>query len=664
MQYTSYSSLKSIPKIVILLTQLLFAQPDENYSKETEEELNNFRSKIEIAISENDTLTRTRAHYKLGNKFGYIGEKDSSNFHLNLALEFAKKLNNTKAISIISNSIASNYSDEGLHEKAIEIYSDIAEMFLQIPDSIAYTKVIYNISTEYLDIGNYSKSLNLALKALTIRATLKDSSDIAAYFLHIGSIYNATNNNKKWKEYVLKAKSLSNKPNFATFYTKVSILNELGAIYKFENKLDSARLYYDSLYYNSKKEDYARGISTSLDNLVPILTEQKRFTLANANAEEAYEIRKKAGFKSGIITSLFTLGDIQVELKNYERAEKYLLKGLKISREYNFPEEESRILFKLSTLYSIQNKFNQAYNFSEEYRVLNDSLLNIEKHQQISELETKYQLSEKEQNIKLLNNENTLKQAKIENQQKMIFVFVLLAALIIAIIIFFFRQRQLKSKFKILELDQKLLRIQMNPHFLFNALIAIQGYVIKNKKLEATDYIGKFAGLTRSILESSRKEFIPLKQELEILKYYVEIQQLRFKNSFTFNIEVDENIDVDLFQIPPMLVQPFIENAIEHGFKEENNIEKFLSTKYSLVNDSIELVVEDNGHGINQQNHLEKKNKKSYAIEITKERLQNISEIYKSNIDIIVTDLSECGKETGTRITMKIPLKLLSIKND
>jgi len=207
----------------------------------------------------------------------------------------------------------------------------------------------------------------------------------------------------------------------------------------------------------------------------------------------------------------------------------------------------------------------------------------------------------------------------------------------------------------------------MNPHFIFNALIAIQNYILKNKKFEASDYLAQFASLMRSILEGSRDDFSTLKDEIDLLNYYISLQQLRFDNSFQFELEVDEKIDTNALQIPPMLIQPFIENAIEHGLRKIVADEKILSVKYILDETSLNILIEDNGIGIEKSQGDKSENKhRSFAMEITNERLTNITKIYKEKIDIVVQDLSifENINRRGTQIKFVIPLNLLTRKRN
>lgn len=240
--------------------------------------------------------------------------------------------------------------------------------------------------------------------------------------------------------------------------------------------------------------------------------------------------------------------------------------------------------------------------------------------------------------------------------------FIALEIMLVAsVILFFYQQRikQFKMRENHLKLEQKLLRSQMNPHFVFNALIAIQSFIFKNNPTEAGRYLSKFAKLMRLFLQNTREEFIPLSQELETLTYYLELQKLRYNNQFSHTIKCTNEIDPETLAIPPMMAQPFIENSIEHGFRDIK-YKGLIEVSYLLKKTGIIIEIKDNGKGI-VQSRLEKINKrhKSLALNIIQERLSSFSK-YKNQYKLEMYDLyQETEKENGTFIRINIPYKKL-----
>jgi LytS/YehU family sensor histidine kinase len=342
-------------------------------------------------------------------------------------------------------------------------------------------------------------------------------------------------------------------------------------------------------------------------------------------------------------------------------AEKSLKYGLEVADKYNFPKEKVKIYKELSLIAAQRGRYKSAFLYQADYQALKDSIANIETKKHILNLEAKYNSAEKERKINSLKNENLIKEVKIETQQRRVIAIVSGSLFIIVVLILLYFQKQLKNKNRLMSMEQQLLRSQMNPHFLFNSLIAIQGYVLKNKKLEASNYLSQYAGLMRAILESSRENFISLKEEIEIVERYVSLQQLRFENSFHFILNVDDTLDTSAYKIPPMILQPFIENGIEHGLRQIEEGEKFLKVSYQIIGEKLQISVEDNGAGIGEKNGDKNQNHKSYAMQITKERLINITKLFKIKVDLSVVNLSSVEEKRGTRVELTFPLKKIKI---
>ncbi len=233
--------------------------------------------------------------------------------------------------------------------------------------------------------------------------------------------------------------------------------------------------------------------------------------------------------------------------------------------------------------------------------------------------------------------------------------FILIEVIVLLMIVLLvFKQRinKYKEREKILVIEQKLLRSELNPHFVFNALIAIQSFIFSNDPKAAGRYLSKFAKLMRLYLQNTRQDFILMSQEVETLEYYLELQQLRFDNVFEYEIKCDNGIVKEELKLPPMMAQPFIENAIEHGFKGVDYKGKVL-IEYGVINNALEIIITDNGIGINQSETP--KDHKSLAIKITRERLKSLSR-YDGEYELIIKDLSDDNKSTsGTRVMLRAP---------
>jgi LytS/YehU family sensor histidine kinase len=317
--------------------------------------------------------------------------------------------------------------------------------------------------------------------------------------------------------------------------------------------------------------------------------------------------------------------------------------------------------------YKLKKDYQQALNYYELYKITQDSIFNIEKTKQIAELQTAFEVTEKENEITALSKETQIQKLELEQRNW------LLLGLSIFIVIFafaayiFYKNRQVVAKYNLLQTEQQVYRLQMNPHFFFNALVAIQDFVMQADGLKASSYISKFARLMRQTLEQSQQEFTSLSSEIETIKYYLDLQQLRFSGKFQYEITVDENLEIDELQIPIMLMQPVIENAIEHGLKESNNgkITILFSQKLNKMAENIlQITISDNGIGRNKASQInvntinipQKHN--SMATKILASRKELLQKQANFNLEIEIIDKNiEIDKESGTTVCFLMPLK-------
>lgn len=173
-------------------------------------------------------------------------------------------------------------------------------------------------------------------------------------------------------------------------------------------------------------------------------------------------------------------------------------------------------------------------------------------------------------------------------------------------------RREAAFKQKILETEMTALRSQMNPHFIFNSLNSIENFMMQNEKRLAISYLNKFARLIRMILDSSRAELVPLTKDLEALKLYVDLEQLRFKNKFNFRLEVNPELLRDNYRVPPLLIQPYVENAIIHGIAHSEKKDLYVSVTVTLLDEYIQYIVLDNGIGRQMSGSYNQQNKPNH----------------------------------------------------
>ena len=198
----------------------------------------------------------------------------------------------------------------------------------------------------------------------------------------------------------------------------------------------------------------------------------------------------------------------------------------------------------------------------------------------------------------------------------------------------------------------------MNPHFIFNAINSVQYFMTSNDPESSQKYLSKFAKLIRYVMDNSKPSSIPLEKELDALKLYIDLEALRFENRFEYVLQVDKQIDVNYIQIPSMLIQPYVENAIWHGLMHKKGDGK-LSIHIKMHDSFLTCIIEDNGIGRERSKEIRSSESltyhKSFGMSVTKERLEIISRLNNINPRINVIDLYENGLATGTRVEISIP---------
>jgi two-component sensor histidine kinase len=226
------------------------------------------------------------------------------------------------------------------------------------------------------------------------------------------------------------------------------------------------------------------------------------------------------------------------------------------------------------------------------------------------------------------------------------------------------KKEKLKSQYekKLANVEMTALLAQMNPHFLFNSLNSIDSYIIRNESGKASEYLNNFARLMRLILQNSRSNYISLKDELEALDLYLQMEELRFKDKFQYEIKIDKDLDLASIVIPPMLIQPYVENAVWHGLmhKKDGKTGK-VEINISQQDNNLVCVIQDNGIGRERAQELKAQKtggrKRSMGMQITKDRIEMINKLYNTTNSVQIIDLKdEEGKANGTKVELIVPV--------
>ena len=247
---------------------------------------------------------------------------------------------------------------------------------------------------------------------------------------------------------------------------------------------------------------------------------------------------------------------------------------------------------------------------------------------------------------------------------------LLLILLVAGLIYYLFRRRvaavrekeKIRNNYerKIAEVEMSSLRAQMNPHFMFNSLNSINNFILKNDPDNASDYLTKFSRLMRLILDNSRSEWVLLENELKALQLYIELEAVRFDNAFNYSLEVTQDVDPETVMVPPLIIQPYVENAIWHGLLHRKEPGGRIDIKLWKNNGTFYIEIEDNGVGRDEAKRLKSKTatkQKSHGMKITAERIEVVNKIYNVDAGVTITDLADDKGNSGTNVLISFKYK-------
>ncbi len=443
---------------------------------------------------------------------------------------------------------------------------------------------------------------------------------------------------------------------------------------------------YDSVLYYQQK--YRRNI----DSLTSDLLVRKKFNAFKSGfsidfqlAQKKYDevlaeilpgldqLRKNRDVNPLMLT-LLNLGKIYEGKKNYQRSLSYTRELFQIARQTENKPSLKEAYQLMASLYDHLNNGDSAYLYYRQYTVMKDSMEMTQYTQRTtlylaaSEAENRIRLLKKDREIKeqqfVLKNKELQKQSQLKN----LFLGSLLLLLLISILVFRniilkrknekLRSDQAQSalKRKALELEMQALRAQMNPHFIFNCLSAIDNLIQTNQADKATSYLSRFARLIRSVLDGSKNNLVPFQQDFETIRLYLEMEQFRCNNKFSFVLTADQELLNGDYRVPPLIIQPFIENAIHHGLLTKQDPDRQLTISAQLQDEQIMYSITDNGIGRKEAAILKEINRpgqQSYGIDITRQRihLHNRNDISK---DVQISDLEMNGIASGTKAVVII----------
>jgi len=571
------------------------------------------------------------------------------------AIEIAQKNDDQIQLSKMYSVLGRRYRNKSYYRDAIEYFKKAIDIAVQFDRKDLLAGYYNQLAVVYRRMDQNPVSLDYHFEALKLAEALRDSFNLESALNGIGNINLSLKRYRAAIEYFKRSLSIS--VNEKNLLGQAINYNNIGEAFLGMNMPDSALHYFFiSLDKNRAMQGSHFGESICYNSIGNAYIVKGHIDMALDYLKKALVINENEGDRLHLTVSLVTLGETYMKAGDYTNAEHYLQRGLEMAKEISSVYQMQEGYRLLSELYELKKDYRKALSLKKLSDIYKDSLINEKTIHYISTLETILESEKQNKKIVILSQEKENQNVKIRQQRTMIITAILLTLILAFTIVLIIFQNKLRIRYKTLKYQQQLLRTQMNPHFIFNALSAIQVFIIENDKEKAARFLSDFAKLMRQVLRSSNFDYITLREEIDVVGYYLKLQQLRFNNPFMFNIDIDEQLDLDEVMVLPMLTQPFLENAIEHGFKHKQE-ECVLNVRFYRSNDSLVIEVDDNGQGIDRMMEFKNRKHKSMAINITRERLEILEKDAKKRTEFKIVDKKRISPfDRGTLVRFVLPI--------
>ena len=595
---------------------------------------------------------------KLASEFKEINP-DSTTFYANKALKLAAKQNysfgqaNGEVNLGNASIILGNYA---LAKSHFEIAKTILQSLLKKDDE--NKTFIYGLARCYSSLGvifsqegNYYASLDNYQNGLKLYQKINHKSSISKSYNNLGIVFKSRGNNAKALEYFKSA--LKIQEEIGEQAMPVTLTN-IGVIYFEENKLPEAYSYYTKAEKLFKTIENIRGFALLQNYLGDYYTKTNAADKAEAHYKKSLEMYESMQNKFGASLSLYNLGTLYFDQNKYEQAMPLATKSLTYAQEIGILDQIYHSEKLVSDIYNAQNQPALSLQHYKNYIIARDSLNTMESTKKFDRAEMDFEYKKKEA---LFEEKN--------KREHLLLIFSIIGTLLLTGLIFLLINRhQVKKRLtlqkEVAEYEQKALHLQMNPHFVFNCLGSISSFIVQNGTDSALKYLSKFSKLMRLTLEYSKDSLIPIDKEIESLQNYLELEQLRFHDKFEFKIQSSDSIEFNM-GLPPLLIQPFVENAILHGLvpKEGSGM---ITVTFDVHNDQLICTISDNGIGITKSAAIKEnsmKAHKSMALEITRKRLEIMEAIISKSAQIEIKEVEENDAVVGTKVTLRLPIQYI-----
>jgi tetratricopeptide (TPR) repeat protein len=655
-----------------------------------------FETVRHVISSKEDIRVEIKEIEKLNKRlFSSVKKREKNYLKLIDSVRFYKEKDIDKSLSFIQELLKSEQS-KNRHANTYKVLADLYLYWKQYDIAISNYKISLRIYEKVETMMQLAKAQYLAKKYDESKLTYEDlkTKDLSNYekvqvfqgladvFLAQNEFENAKRNYEKGLEIAEKKSIKEQIPDLnakiANIYAKEGNLVEantaINKTLKQASELEeepSLEVQQDVADFYNKTEQYDNEIKLRKEILENV-DKNSRSKVKRNRGKKSEEIKEEEKVSKDSLTSQklnYKIGNAYVLKEDYSEAIEYLKKSIKeadIKEDFEVKKHATR---KLSEVYYTVGEYIEALKTYRDFVEVVDTLY-LRKEQEIYQIQRlSNKITENQSRIAILEKDKELSESKLDvaykdkeltverNRKQQIVIYSLIFGLILMSLLSYYSHRaNQKQKLANNLLALKSMRSQMNPHFIFNALNSVNSFIAVNDERNANRYLSEFSVLMRSVLENSDEDFIPFTKEIELLELYVKLEHNRFQDKFDYTINVDDTIDLDEYKIPPMLLQPYIENAIWHGLrykKEKGNLSIYITKE---TDEMIKITIQDNGIGRKKSMEMKTKNQlkqKSKGMSTIKNRIAILNDMYQDKVAVQISDASENGSGTKVEVTLK-----------